>query len=123
MGLGCSFFRHLTSGSPTCYYVGKLDSVDWKANIMNRREIEDKIIELVAREEGSAPADLRAELLSRGKELPIDSEALTAVSIELAEFYNVDFEYDETTAEAMRTVTSFAGLILDLLKQQRAKSK
>jgi acyl carrier protein len=94
-----------------------------KEDIMTKHEIEDKIIELVAREENCTPESLRADLLKKGKELPIDSEALVAISLELGELYDVDFEFDEHTAKATRSVSSFAQLILDLIREPSIKSK
>lgn len=85
---------------------------------MERREVEDLIIGLLAEDAGRNPADLRQEL-DLGEWLPIDSLLAAEVLARVEEHYGVTFPATAEAAKNLRSVQSFAEAILDLVQQRQ----
>lgn len=88
---------------------------------MNRREIEDLIVGLLAEDVGKDSGDLRAELEDLGEWLPIDSLLAVEVLVRVEEAYGVKLPATPEAAENLRSITAFAQAILDLVEQQSAE--
>jgi acyl carrier protein len=86
---------------------------------MERREVEDLIIGLLAESAGSNPADFRQELEDLGEWLPVDSLLAAEVLARVEEHYGVTFPATAEAAKNLRSVSSFAQAILDLVQQQQ----
>ena len=87
---------------------------------MDRREVEDVIIGLLAEDAGKNPADLREELADLGEWLPIDSLIAVEVLARVEERYQVRLSATPETAENLRSVSNFAQAILDLIECEQA---
>jgi acyl carrier protein len=86
---------------------------------MDRREVEDLIIGLLAEDAGKNPADLRDELADLGEWLPIDSLLAAEVLARVEAHYGIAFPATAEAAKNLRSVSSFAQAILDLARQQQ----
>lgn len=75
-------------------------------------EVEDLILELLAQELDVEPEILRAELLAEGAEMPYSSVVLVGFVVELENRYGV--RVPDTAAPALRSVSTFAELIVSL---------
>lgn len=83
---------------------------------MEQREVEDIIIELLAEQAGKDPGDLRRELEELGDELPIDSLLAAEVLARVEERLGVTMPATAENSEHLRSVTSFARAILELVE-------
>ena len=89
---------------------------------MNRREIEDLIINLYAEIEDEDPTKLRVELEKAGGELPIDSLLAVEILVHIQEECGVELPTSVESAKNLKSVTSFAQAMLDeILKQSAGK--
>lgn len=89
---------------------------------MDRRQVEDLILGLLAEDAGRNPADLREELEDVGEWLPIDSLLAAEVLARVEEYYGVTLPATAETAEGLRSVATFAQAILDLVDQERGQA-
>jgi len=87
---------------------------------MDRREIEDLIIGLLAEDVGVSPDNLRQELEDLGEWLPIDSLLAAEVLARVESHYGVSFPTTAEDAKNLQSVSSFAQAILELSEQQGA---
>lgn len=85
---------------------------------MNRRELEDLIIELLAQDAGRSPADLRRELEDLGETLPIDSLLAAEVIARVEERLGVRYPATAESAKNLGSVTDFAQAILELIADE-----
>lgn len=86
---------------------------------MDLDRIIDRIIELLAQQNGRDPADLRAELERLGEELPIDSVLAAEVLASIEEETGVRLPTTAETSRNLRSVRRFAQAIYDLMVAQR----
>lgn len=84
---------------------------------MTMDEIEELIIGLLAADAGADPAAFRAELLTRGQELPIDSLLAAEVLARVELRCGVDLPATAENAKNLQSVTAFAQAILALVQQ------
>lgn len=89
---------------------------------MERRDIEDLIIGLLAEDAGSSPADLRQELEDLGEWLPIDSVIAAEVLARVEAYYGVSLPATAESAKNLRSVSTFAQAILDLVHEQAGQA-
>lgn len=87
---------------------------------MDRREIEDLIIGLLAEDAGTNPANLREHLEDLGDWLPIDSLLAVEVLARVEAHYGVTFPTTPEAAENLTSVTAFADAILDVVLERGA---
>jgi acyl carrier protein len=87
---------------------------------VDRREIEDLIIGLLAEDAGANPADLREQLEDLGDWLPIDSLLAVEVLARVEEHYGVTFPTTPEAAKNLTSVTAFAEAILDAVRARGA---
>lgn len=86
---------------------------------MELPEITDRIIELLALQNGRDAAELRAELERLGPELPIDSVLAAEVLARIETETGVRLPTTAETSRNLRSVRRFAQAIYDLLVAQR----
>ena len=79
----------------------------------------DRIIELLALQNGRDPAVLRAELELLGQELPIDSVLAAEILARIEEEAGVRLPTTAETSRNLRSVRRFAQAIYDLIEAQR----
>lgn len=80
--------------------------------IPSQRQIEDVIIELLADDAGTNPADLRASLEELGgSSLPVDSLLAVEVLARVEARFGVTLPIDQATADALKSVADFAALV------------
>jgi acyl carrier protein len=82
--------------------------------VPTQTEVEDLILEFLAQETGSAPETLREELLAEGAEMPFSSLVLVQFVVELEKRYGVRVPDTTAAANALRSVSTFAELIVSL---------
>lgn len=82
--------------------------------VPTQAEVEDVILELLAQETGSDPETLREELLAEGAEMPYSSLVLVQFVVELEKRYGVRVPDTMVAARALRSVSTFAELIVSL---------
>ena len=82
--------------------------------VPTQAEVEDVILELLAQETGSDPEILREELLAEGAEMPYSSLVLVQFVVELEKRYGVRVPDTTVAASALRSVSTFAELIVSL---------
>lgn len=86
---------------------------------MELNTIIDRIIELLALQNGCKPAELRAELERLGEELPIDSVLAAEVLARIETETGVRLPTTAETSRNLRSVRTFAMAIYDLMAVQR----
>jgi acyl carrier protein len=86
--------------------------------VMDRREIEDLIIGLLAKDGGRDPEALREELDDLGELLPIDSVLAAEVLARVEAAYGVEFPATAEASKHLRSVVNFADAILELVRKQ-----
>lgn len=80
--------------------------------VPSQRDIEDVIIELLAEDGGTNPADLRAQLEEQGgASLPVDSLLAVEVLARVEVRFGVQLPNIQATADAMKSVAEFAAAI------------
>jgi acyl carrier protein len=84
---------------------------------MTISEIEDLVIELLARRAQQEPEDLRHELEQLGAEMPIDSLLLVEIVVELQNRCGVVIPPTPENAYDLRSVRRFAALVHRLVEQ------
>lgn len=89
---------------------------------MERRDIENLIIGLLAEDAGRSPAELRQELEDVGEWLPIDSVLAAEVLARVETYYGVTFPATAESAKNLRSVSTFAQAILDLVHEQHGQA-
>ena len=82
---------------------------------MGMDEIESLILELLAKDAGRPVSELRAELLSHGSMLPVDSLLAAEVVARVEERVGVALPATAETARALRSVRTFAVAVHDLV--------
>lgn len=85
---------------------------------MDRREIEDLIIGLLAEDAGRDPEALREELEDLGELLPIDSVLAAEVLARVEAAYGMRFPATAEASKNLRSVVNFADAILQLIREQ-----
>ena len=85
---------------------------------MTLDEIEELIIGLLAADAGADPAAFRAELLTRGDEMPIDSLLAAEVLARVEQQCGVDLPATAENAKNLQSVTAFARAILALVQER-----
>ncbi len=80
--------------------------------VPTQAEVENLILKLLAQELETDPELLREELLAEGAEMPYSSIVLVQFVVELERRYGV--RVPDTAAPALRSVSTFAELILSL---------
>lgn len=78
---------------------------------MTQNEIVDLILELLAEQAGLSVADLRAELLALGDEMPLDSLLAVEILVRVQEVTGVVLPATEETAQALLSVRGFAAAV------------
>lgn len=91
-----------------------------KGNEVDRREIEDVIVGLLAETAGTDADALRMELEDLGEWLPIDSLLAAEVLARVEEIYGVTFPATSEASANLRSVTAFAQAILELFEAREA---
>lgn len=86
---------------------------------MELNNIIDRIIELLALQNGREPAELRAELEGLGEELPIDSVLAAEVLARIEEETGVRLPTTAETSRNLRSVRTFAQAIYELVAARR----
>jgi acyl carrier protein len=86
---------------------------------MELNAIIDRIIELLALQNGRDPVELRASLEQLGEELPIDSVLAAEVLARIEEETGVRLPATAETSRNLRSVRRFALAIYELLAAQR----
>lgn len=84
---------------------------------MNRRDVEDIIIGLLAENLGKDPVDYRAELEDLSELMPIDSIVAAEVIARLEELFDVRFSATAEASANLRSVALFATAILALVEE------
>jgi acyl carrier protein len=78
----------------------------------SQRDIEDVIVELLAEDEGTNPADLRARLEELGgARLPVDSLLAVEVLARVEDRFGVKLPTTQATADALKSVAEFAAAV------------
>ena len=77
-------------------------------------EVEDLILDLLAREYNKDRETLREELLAKGADMPFSSVVLVEFVVELETRYGVRVPHTTMAANALRSVSTFARLIVTL---------
>ncbi|MEU0509146.1 phosphopantetheine-binding protein [Amycolatopsis sp. NPDC006125] len=77
-------------------------------------EVEELILELLAEETDTDPESLREELLAEGSDMPFSSVVLVQFVVELEQRYGVRVPDSTVAANALRSVSTFAQLIVSL---------
>lgn len=77
-------------------------------------EVEDLILELLARRLVTERDSLREELLAKGSDMPFSSVILVEFVTELERRYGVRLPYTTAAAAALGSVVTFARLIVTL---------
>lgn len=77
-------------------------------------EVEDLILELLAKEVDTDAEALREELLAKGVDMPFSSVVLVEFVVELEKRYGVRVPHTTMAANALRSVSTFAQLIVML---------
>lgn len=87
---------------------------------MDRREIEDLIIGLLAEDAGRNPAEVREALEDLGEWLPVDSVIAAEVLTRVEAAYGVSLPATAETSKCLGSVTTFAQAILELVESSQA---
>ncbi|MFE2285616.1 phosphopantetheine-binding protein [Streptomyces sp. NPDC059443] len=82
-------------------------------------EITSIIIELLAELQGQSAAEVRAELEESGAELPVDSLLIVEILTRIEEHYSVTIPADRESAQATRSVQSFARAVLEAIVERQ----
>ncbi|MGL5825262.1 MAG: acyl carrier protein [Nocardioides sp.] len=77
----------------------------------SQRDIEDVIVDLLAEDAGTSPADLRALLELEGPGLPVDSLLAVEVLVRVEARFGVQLPTTQVTADAMKSVAEFAKVV------------
>jgi acyl carrier protein len=99
-------------------HVRKSDNCE---GLMELEKIIDRIIEMLAEQNGRDAAELRAELEKLGPELPIDSVLAAEVLARIEAETGVQLQATAETSQSLRSVRRFAQAIYDQLVAQRRK--
>lgn len=89
---------------------------------MDQRTVEDVIIEFLAENGHTTPAELRRCLSEGGEELPIDSYLAVEVLVRVQDHFGVRLPMDAETAHCLRSVTRFAARVSSLIDEARNKA-
>ena len=81
---------------------------------MTQREVEKTILELLAAELQRDRIELESELEAAGVELPISSQLMVDIILELEQRYSIRLPDDAATAEAMCSVRALARRICEV---------
>ena len=81
--------------------------------IVDTRDIEKVIIELLALERGCTPAELERELLAGGADMPVDSLLAVEVLVRVEEIVGARLEASPANGVALRSVRAFARAMAD----------
>lgn len=84
---------------------------------MELAEIEELIVELLAQEAHCSPAELRARLSVGGDALPVDSLLAAEVLALVQDRVGVVLPADAETAQALRSVRTFAEAVARLIPE------
>ncbi|MFD8025341.1 acyl carrier protein [Streptomyces lavendulae] len=82
-------------------------------------EITSIIIEFLAELHGQSAAEVRAELEEAGAELPVDSLLIVEILTRIEERYSVTIPADRESAQATRSVQSFAHAVLEAIVERQ----
>lgn len=85
--------------------------------LVDTRDIEKVIIELLAQERGCTPAELERELVAGGADMPVDSLLAVEVLVRVEEIVGARLEASPANGEAMRSVRAFAQAMADAVAQ------
>lgn len=83
--------------------------------MMSQSEIQDVIIDALAKEAGSDLAGLRRQLEEAGEQLPIDSLLAAEVLVEVEQRCGVSLPATAENAKNLTSVTTFAAAVHQLL--------
>jgi acyl carrier protein len=83
---------------------------------MTEREVVTTIVELLAAELDLEAGELTRELEAKGTELPISSQLMVEIILELEQRYSISLPDDAATADAMRSVRALARRICEVAK-------
>jgi acyl carrier protein len=79
---------------------------------LNVDVVVDIVVELLAEERGRDAAELRAELVEAGPELPIDSLLIVEILTRIQDRCGVRIPADADAARSMRSLYAFAGTVI-----------
>lgn len=82
-------------------------------------DVENMIIDVLARLKGGTPTEVRRSLRRRGESMPCDSLESVEVVLELEEQYKITLPDNQQTADALRSVSSLATLVRNRLIEDR----
>jgi len=78
------------------------------------------IIDFLAELEGRPMEEVRSELESGGKELPVDSILVVEILTRVEEHYGIAVPADAEAARATRSVTAFADAVLNVIIERQS---
>lgn len=82
--------------------------------VPTQTEVEELILDLLAKETNADRETLREELLAKGSDMPFDSVVLVEFVVELEKRYGVRLPHTTAAASALGSVSTFARLIVTL---------
>jgi acyl carrier protein len=90
--------------------------VEW----LTQADIEELILELLAEEAGLTVAELRAQLIALGSEMPLDSLLAVEILVRVQDATGVVLPATEETARALLSVREFAAAVLRKLEHRHS---
>ncbi|MFI7126848.1 phosphopantetheine-binding protein [Nonomuraea sp. NPDC050153] len=76
-------------------------------------------MEFLAQLQGRDPDELRMELETAGQELPVDSILVVEILTRIEERYGIAIRADAEAARSTRSVYTFAGTVLQAIKERQ----